>query len=725
MKFSELVAGKTIVVPVYQRAFAWEDKQIELFIADLKDHRENNPPYYYGHFILEQNGSRYEVIDGQQRLTLAALFITYCHKVCGIQADNHLLTFAQSFKTVSYDRELYSKIQQHLGKNSLEQIKEAIKELSKNPLETLRELATQIAEDLEEQPKVTLSLLRLVAALMVLDEKLKNLGQKQLQAYLTVLAQANVSEYTIDRKVLAVQMFELHNTRGISLTFIDKVKAKLMQFVYQHGGNSKEQYVRQLQAQFAEIYTMEQDLKAARFRGNLSLQELFYYHLRMIDDGHSGDFNDPEDNNEEYILNEYLPNRLASKAFSPKYPLNVAKKFANSVRFFSEVLPNLDSEVKDLVHATLLFDKWRTMEFLLLICDNDAEMNTEQLQLWQKLLLLNAHLDWVDFDELYRKLRGKSNQKQAIDAILKDYVAGKFPNGAENFSLAACAEYINYRPIILRNIYKDWYEFALLLLYKYQKIHGANPEKLDKVIKEVADLDHIVPQSSLKQEWYKKYKNHQKYPVNVADSKQFATDIKEHIHGIGNLRLLNHKTNIGFGDKPPATKGLPKWQKPEQWITLIQQRGQRLINFFFTTFFAKDSEIFEQCREYIEQLKQEFDSQDSEIELGGGGHLAYYFDIGLPKINVNTAHIRLHVWLPESIDNSFTLQAEFWSNRIGSTANKVDDLIESVIELDSRFNGWSAWSTYYPIAEMDSFVTKLKEVIKKLEAEGFQPLPNN
>jgi len=61
------------VIPLYQRAFAWEDKEITQLIEDIRDFKEDN--YYIGSLIVSkrENDNRYEVIDGQQRLT--ALFL--------------------------------------------------------------------------------------------------------------------------------------------------------------------------------------------------------------------------------------------------------------------------------------------------------------------------------------------------------------------------------------------------------------------------------------------------------------------------------------------------------------------------------------------------------------------------------------------------------------------------------------------------------------------------
>ena len=66
------------VIPLYQRAFAWEDKEIVQLIDDINDFdNKNGHSYYLGAVIVSKEGSCYEVIDGQQRLTALFLLLNY------------------------------------------------------------------------------------------------------------------------------------------------------------------------------------------------------------------------------------------------------------------------------------------------------------------------------------------------------------------------------------------------------------------------------------------------------------------------------------------------------------------------------------------------------------------------------------------------------------------------------------------------------------------------
>jgi uncharacterized protein with ParB-like and HNH nuclease domain len=65
-------------IPSYQRAYSWDDKQINQFIEDLKNAESQ---YYLGHFLFEiKEENILYVIDGQQRLTTSIIFFSVLKK---------------------------------------------------------------------------------------------------------------------------------------------------------------------------------------------------------------------------------------------------------------------------------------------------------------------------------------------------------------------------------------------------------------------------------------------------------------------------------------------------------------------------------------------------------------------------------------------------------------------------------------------------------------------
>lgn len=62
------------IIPLYQRAYAWEDKQLTQLVEDIEDVAED-ANYYIGSLIVSEQNGRYEVVDGQQRLTSLYLLL--------------------------------------------------------------------------------------------------------------------------------------------------------------------------------------------------------------------------------------------------------------------------------------------------------------------------------------------------------------------------------------------------------------------------------------------------------------------------------------------------------------------------------------------------------------------------------------------------------------------------------------------------------------------------
>ena len=76
------------IIPLYQRAYTWEDKQLVQLIEDINDVAAD-ANYYIGALIVSRQGNKFEVVDGQQRLTSLYLLLN----CLGYEVQN-TLTFA-------------------------------------------------------------------------------------------------------------------------------------------------------------------------------------------------------------------------------------------------------------------------------------------------------------------------------------------------------------------------------------------------------------------------------------------------------------------------------------------------------------------------------------------------------------------------------------------------------------------------------------------------------
>jgi len=71
----KLIKESHLKVPIYQRSFAWEEKQIEELLNDIKE-SINEEEYFLGTIVLTkiQELNRLEIVDGQQRISTIAIF---------------------------------------------------------------------------------------------------------------------------------------------------------------------------------------------------------------------------------------------------------------------------------------------------------------------------------------------------------------------------------------------------------------------------------------------------------------------------------------------------------------------------------------------------------------------------------------------------------------------------------------------------------------------------
>ena len=201
--FSEV--GVRYVIPRYQRAYAWEEKEIEQLIDDICDDNDPKRDYYIGSLIVARrkadDGGEYEVIDGQQRLTTIYLLLQclldegYFSR--GEVSVGEALSFdcrSKSNYTLAYIR---SDAQKSEGKEELldQSILLAVDIIKKK-------LAREFGDRVEDQKKFV--------------DRLKHV----------VLYRIEVPEHTDLNRY-----FEIMNTRGEQLEQHDILKARLMNYL--------------------------------------------------------------------------------------------------------------------------------------------------------------------------------------------------------------------------------------------------------------------------------------------------------------------------------------------------------------------------------------------------------------------------------------------------------------------------------------------------------------
>lgn len=199
------------VVPVYQREFAWGEKEIAQLIEDVND-LEEGKEYCLGTLVVDvRDGGVYEVIDGQQRLT--ALFLLLA--ALGIDVNGEGLAYdCRESSNKALDE--IQKLVPHFGNECRESSDEAL-------------CAAADGKDGESGLFAAFRTVRDILSRMNVDvERLKEKLKK------TVIFRVQVPAYT-DRN----RYFEVMNTRGEQLEPADLVKADLMGMFTRESDRSK------------------------------------------------------------------------------------------------------------------------------------------------------------------------------------------------------------------------------------------------------------------------------------------------------------------------------------------------------------------------------------------------------------------------------------------------------------------------------------------------------
>ena len=63
------ILDKSLSIPDYQRPYKWQTKQVQQLLEDLLFHYKNKQDYRIGTVIVHHQGSSFDIVDGQQRIT--------------------------------------------------------------------------------------------------------------------------------------------------------------------------------------------------------------------------------------------------------------------------------------------------------------------------------------------------------------------------------------------------------------------------------------------------------------------------------------------------------------------------------------------------------------------------------------------------------------------------------------------------------------------------------
>ncbi|TQR33131.1 DUF262 domain-containing protein [Campylobacter sp. MIT 99-7217] len=237
----EFFAGKKqYFIPAYQRAYSWEQKQLEQFLEDLKEASKGENNYFFGNVLLEKNN---ELIDGQQRITTIIIFARVIYvllknkneasfsneKIEDIKDDFLIHKNKAKLESVAYDRDYFKDF---------------------------------IILDEKKHEPCSPSQKRIKDAREYFTKELEKEDAKELERLLKTMCEAEITSMHFENKKDSVLMFELQNNRGKALSDIEKLKSYLCYQLYTYTQNEEaELKIKEITSVFEEIYRLMNDIK--------------------------------------------------------------------------------------------------------------------------------------------------------------------------------------------------------------------------------------------------------------------------------------------------------------------------------------------------------------------------------------------------------------------------------------------------------------------------------
>lgn len=226
-----------IKVPDYQRAYSWEEKQIEQFLLDIKEYLDKDINYYIGHFLFEKNKDNEKIgyiIDGQQRLTTIIIFLSSAFekikKLNNGELSAEELNIYKSiieengkikFSTVDYDNKLF---------------KERVIGREKGVIKPETQSQNRILEAVE-----------------YFNKKLEKETIENLTNMVKIIINASCTLNEVLNQSEAVQMFIYQNDRGKHPTDLEIIKSLFMYNIHDCSDN-KVNDLNYIKEKFETIY---------------------------------------------------------------------------------------------------------------------------------------------------------------------------------------------------------------------------------------------------------------------------------------------------------------------------------------------------------------------------------------------------------------------------------------------------------------------------------------
>ena len=490
-------------IPVYQRAYSWEEENWDVFLDDLIQQINRENSYSYGTLLLEtiKKDQEYDIIDGQQRLTTIIIFM----------------------------RALYNVMQEYgYDESSLEDISESFfkrKNIIKlRPVESDRSCFDTVIIENEEYAISSTSQENIVGAKKYFLKKLNTMSLKQLENLKDIVLDSSISKLVMSGKKEAALMFELQNNRGRDLTNMEKLKSFFMYQMYvESSAEETDSNIETIANYFKEIYKNVYDIKG------LSEDSVLMYHCYAYMKNSFSYRNITDIKKDLATSNDHIQ---WMKDFTKELSItsnNLKKLQLCNCEYYNKLKRLYDRNSLPAFVYPFIIKGYKYFE------NNSTDLNV----LFHILEILVLR---------YRLISSRADINSRLSPILRDF------NG----------DLTSLKDSLKRQLNDSWYwsdkrieeylkgymyENPALhyILWQYEESIQAKGYKIGTLVIEGEQIEHISPQTEPKEAIAAGYE--------VDENNHYTQEfIDKYLNCLGNLMLIAASQNASIGNKPFITK---------------------------------------------------------------------------------------------------------------------------------------------------------------------------
>jgi hypothetical protein len=502
LSVAELLQGRLFRIPDYQRAYSWQKRQREDLFADIREVHRSQRGHFMATLVALARERRVidadefnvvELVDGQQRITTLVILLKAIEKAL-IAGDKKEAKIKSDLQTLLIKGDEHNLVLLQTNHDSSDVFAEYIH-----------------TGTIKRKAVITASDKNLVYAADDCERFVAEWREAGilLDLVFSIRNRLSMIYHEIGEESTVYRVFEVLNSRGLDVKWLDKTKSQLMATIYEYvPEGSRKDGLHEMQTIWKDVYRelgLDDQLgdEALRFAGTWSRKTR---PNRILSD---------EDASIEIVRSagDKLKTIVAAAGWLKTVVLKVIELNGDRRR----------SAVTRIAHA-------RFLAIAIMLRDFDSATEQTLLGAWERVTF-----------RIFT-LAGKDSRTKIGDYVRLGYdiLANNLSSKAITASLLKLGDGYSMNEIISKDSWENWYEGWLdevrYVLFRYEE-HVAREEGVQinqsewaKVwaVDPARSVEHIKPQSSE----------------------------KGYVHHLGNLTMLPPGVNSSLQDKPPEQKAV-------------------------------------------------------------------------------------------------------------------------------------------------------------------------